>query len=253
MIVERFSKGNSLFHTIDPRIKICIALPLVFAIALSNNLIVITVSLIVAISFMLLARLNLRFVVKSLRVLFVFIALLWLFLPISIPGNAVCVIGPVTLSAEGLFRALSITIKSITIILLIITLLSTSSVFTLAHALSHLQVPRKLLWLLFLSYRYIFVLYVEYLKLRNALIIRGFRPKTNIHTYKTFAYLIGMLLVRSYERSERIYNAMLCRGFQGKFYLLDHFEIGKKDILFLVLMTLFLFGVIWFEWITKIV
>ena len=138
-------------------------------------------------------------------------------------------------------------------ILLIITLLSTSSIFTLAHAMSHLQVPKKLLWLLFLSYRYIFVLYVEYLKLRNALIIRGFRPKTSIHTYKTFAYLIGMLLVRSYERSERIYNAMICRGFQGKFYLLDHFEIGKKDILFLVLMTIFLLGIIWFEWITKIV
>ncbi|MBA7550739.1 hypothetical protein ES705_43262 [subsurface metagenome] len=89
--------------------------------------------------------------------------------------------------------------------------------------------------------------------MRNAMKIRGFKPKTNIHTYRTFAYLAGMLLIRSYDRSERIYRAMICRGFHGEFYLFDHFEIDIKDIIFLSFMIILLTGIIWLEWITKIV
>jgi cobalt/nickel transport system permease protein len=85
------------------------------------------------------------------------------------------------------------------------------------------------------------------------MIIRGFKPKTNFHTYKTFGYLIGMLLIRSYERSERIWNAMLCRGFQGRFYLLDHFKIEARDVIFLTVMSLILMGIGWLEWIIRII
>jgi len=82
--------------------------------------------------------------------------------------------------------------------------------------------------------------------------IRGFKPSTAVHTYKTFGYLIGMLLIRSFERSERIYNAMLCRGFHGRFFLLDHFKVMKKDIVLLIILLLPLLGIGWLEWISKI-
>jgi cobalt/nickel transport system permease protein len=137
-------------------------------------------------------------------------------------------------------------------VLLIVALLSTSTIFSLVHAMGHFRIPKKLLYLAFLSYRYIHVLQVEYLRLRSAMTIRGFKPKTNLHTYKTFGYLIGMLLVRSYERSERIWNAMLCRGFQGRFYLLDHFKLETRDVIFLTVMSLILMGIGWLEWITRI-
>ena len=59
--------------------------------------------------------------------------------------------------------------------------------------------------------------------------MRGFRPRMNWHTYRTYGYLVGMLLVRSLERSERIVAAMKCRGFRGRFYLLDHFAFSSAD------------------------
>lgn len=104
-----------------------------------------------------------------------------------------------------------------------IALLSTSSIFNLIHALHHLNFPEKLIQLFFFTYRHIYTIHSEYIKLNNAIKIRGFKPKTNLNTYKTYAYLVGMMLVRSYVRSKRVYDAMLCRGFKGKFWILDHF------------------------------
>ncbi len=69
------------------------------------------------------------------------------------------------------------------------------------------------------------------------MIIRSFKPGTNLHTYKSYAYLVGMLIVSSYERAQRIYNAMLCRGFTGKFPVIDHFSLRKSDIMFGLLMS----------------
>jgi cobalt/nickel transport system permease protein len=70
------------------------------------------------------------------------------------------------------------------------------------------------------------------------MLIRCFRPKTNLHTYKTYAYLVGMLIVKSYDRSQKIYDAMLCRGFAGKFPIISHFELKKADLFFGFLMGL---------------
>jgi len=253
VIEERFSEGDTFLHTLDPRIKIFLAVPYAFIIALSDRLVTAGAGLLISLCLVVCARLRLKMVVRSLKVLFIFIILLWIFLPLSIVGSPVFTAGHLVFSKEGVFRALSITLKSTAIVLFSISILSTSSVFSLVHAMSHLHFPKKFIYLSFLSYRYIHVLHVEYMKLRDAMRIRGFKPKTNLHTYKTFGYLIGILLIRSYDRSERIYNAMLCRGFQGKFYLLDHFKLKKGDIAFLLIMSLLFTGIVWIEWITKIV
>ncbi len=252
MIAETFSEGNSIFHTLDPRIKVGLAIPYVFTVAFSNKLIVSALAFGLSIIYIILTHLSFRVVAQSLKVFLFFIALLWIFLPWSIPGRDLFTMGPLSLTMEGVTKTLSITFRSASILLFILSLVSTSSVFSLVHTLDHFRVPQKLLYLLFLSYRYIYVVYAEYLRLRDAMRIRGFKPSTRVHTYKTFGYLIGMLLIRSFERSERIYNAMLCRGFQGRFFLLDHFKVVKKDIVILMVLLLPLLGIGWLEWISKI-
>ena len=61
--------------------------------------------------------------------------------------------------------------------------------------------------------RYFDVLGREYARLRAAMRVRCFRPAMNGHSYRMFGYLVGMLLVRSFDRSERVLAAMKCRGF----------------------------------------
>ena len=62
--------------------------------------------------------------------------------------------------------------------------------------------------------------------------IRGFQPRTNLHTYRSYAYLAAMLLVRSYDRADRVFQAMLCRGFHGVFYSLRTFSWQRRDGVF---------------------
>jgi cobalt/nickel transport system permease protein len=109
-----------------------------------------------------------------------------------------------------------------------VALVGSMTATTMGHALAHLHVPQKLAHLLLLTVRYLDVLHLEYRRMRAAMKVRCFRPGMNRHTYRTFGYLVGMLLVRSFDRSERIMAAMKCRGFQGRFYLLDHFAFSAR-------------------------
>lgn len=79
--------------------------------------------------------------------------------------------------------------------------------------------PDGLVHLILFTVRYVDVLDQEQHRLRTAMKARGFRPTTSWHTYRSVGYLVGMMLVRALERSERIQKAMKCRGFSGRFHL----------------------------------
>ncbi|MGB9716370.1 MAG: cobalt ECF transporter T component CbiQ [Thermodesulfovibrionales bacterium] len=238
MHLEEFAEGNSFLHRLDPRIKFITVIPYTFVIAFMQGIRGPFWALMVSISAIALSRINLKKLFGRMTVVNTFILILWIFLPFSYPGETVFHLGPFRATHEGFLYTLSITLKANAIVLATIAILGTSEVFSLAHALVHLKVPNKLIHLFFFFYRYISVLHEEYTRLKNAMTIRAFRPKTNLHTYKTYAYLIGMLIVKSYDRSQRIYNAMLCRGFTGKFPIVSHFEFKKVDIFFGLLMGL---------------
>ncbi len=91
------------------------------------------------------------------------------------------------------------------------------------------------------------VLHREYLRLRAAMKARGFRPRLDRHTYRSFGYLVGMLLVRSLDRAERIAAAMKCRGFRGHFFMLDHFAFSRRDVSFCIASLAFLLLLIFVE------
>ncbi|MDY7033083.1 MAG: cobalt ECF transporter T component CbiQ [Thermodesulfobacteriota bacterium] len=248
MIGEEFASGDSYIHRLDPRMKILIAVSYAIVIAVSDKLPVLLCGLFFPVVLVAIARLNMKKVLFRLLIVNGFIFLLWIFLPFTYPGKPFFSIGPLTASWEGTVYASMITIKSNAIILASIVLLATSSITTLVHALKHLYVPEKLIHIFFFCYRYIHVIHLEYLKLTHAMKIRCFTPKTNMHTYRTYAYLVGILLLRSYDRSQRVYDAMLCRGFKGKFWMLDHFELKKSDMVSGSVMTLYIIGLVILQW-----
>jgi cobalt/nickel transport system permease protein len=170
-------------------------------------------------------------------------------LPLSTPGTTLWAVGPLAFSDKGLLLAATIVLKGNAIVLLLLVLLGSLDASTLGHALGHLYVPEKLTHLLLLTVRYLDVLQRESLRLRAAMRVRGFRPRVNLHTYRSYGYLVGMMLVRSFDRSERIAAAMKCRGFQGRFYLLDHFAFSRSDAPFAVAASLLLLAMAAWEWL----
>ncbi|MBW2061716.1 MAG: cobalt ECF transporter T component CbiQ [Deltaproteobacteria bacterium] len=248
MNIEEFSSGSSFIHRLDPRVKIVATALFSAVVAAGDSFIVLGTALGAAVTLIALARLNPKAVGSRLLIVNTFILLLWLILPFSYPGETIFTIGPLRASEEGVSYAAVITIKSNAIILTLIALLATSSVFTLVHALRHLRLPGKLVQLLFFTFRYFHVMHQEYLRLRDAMRIRCFKARTNYHTYRSLAYLVGMLLVRSFDHSERVHQAMILRGYQGKFWLFDHFALKTKDLLFLAVMTLFISALAVGQW-----
>jgi len=164
------------------------------------------------------------------------VVFLWLILPFTVKGEPLFIIGPLAVVRQGVMYAAQITVKSNAIMLVLLALIASTPVFTLGQAMHALKMPRKMVHLFFFTFRYIHVIYSEYLSMINAIKIRGFIPGTNLHTYKTYAYLVGMLLVRSSDRAQRVYNAMLCRGFNNNLYSITSLKFSKKDLLALLLM-----------------
>lgn len=248
MVAEEFSSGNSLLHNLDPRIKIIVATLFSITVAVADRTEVLLLALLFSACCVILSNLRVLGVLRRLLLVDGFILLLWIALPFTYPGKTLFSIGPFDATAEGIRYALTITIKSNAIILACIALLGTTSIFTLVHALRHLRVPDKLVQLLFFSYRYIHVIHIEYLRLLNALRVRCFRPRSNLRTYKAYAYLVGMMVLNSYDRSERVYDAMLCRGFKGQFWILDHFALKREDVILFIILLLSIAALGFLQW-----
>jgi len=248
--LEEFAEGSSLLHRLDPRIKILIAGSFSLVVALADRYLVLLAGLGGALVLIALAGLGFSRVAGRLAMVNIFVLFLWAFLPFSHPGQVLFRLGPLAATREGILYTLAITLKSNTIVLAIIALLATSTIFTLIHALRHLKVPDKLVHLLFFTFRYFQVIHQEYLRLRAAMRIRCFHPRTNMHTYRSLAYLVGMLLVRSFDRSERIYQAMLCRGYRGRLWILGHFHLHRRDVLFSGIMAVYVAALAVGQWST---
>ena len=252
MNFESFCLGDSPLHRADARVKLIATAALTLIIAICHSFYTATAGLGLGLLLILLSELPLGLILRRLLLVNGFIGFLWLTLPLTYPGPPVFVSGPLHVSRDGLLLAGLITLKTNAIILIFISLLATSSVAELGHAMAKLRLPNKLCLLLLFSYRYIFVINQEYQRLVRAARLRGFKPGTNLHTYKSYAHLFGMTLVKSWNRAERVHQAMLLRGFSGRFYTLDDRHLETRDLVLLSLLSLAAAGLIFTEIIKRI-
>jgi cobalt/nickel transport system permease protein len=237
MITEPFTVGSSLIHRVDPRLKLVFAVILSCIVAVADSLSTLFAGLAIALLLIVLARLDGWAVFKRLAVVFGFMAFIWVVLPLTYPGVPLLEAGPLQLSKPGVVLCLKITLKSIVILSILIALVATTTLSAIGNALHSLGVPGKLVYLLIMTYRYIFVIENEYQRLVRAARIRGFQPGTNVHSYKTVAFLTGMIFIRASARADNVYRAMLCRGFNGEFHTLGPVAPYTRNKTFAVLIS----------------
>lgn len=247
MISEPFAIGDSMIHRLDPRIRVGLTVLYSFVVALAYQFPVLIAALILSSILIAISRVSIKDVFSRMVIVNVLILLLWLVLPFTFNGKILTRVGSFAVYLPGVVLAAQITLKSNAILLAFIALVATMSLATLGHALRRLGVPEKIVHLLLMTYRYIFVIEQEYLRLIRAAKIRGFRPGTNANTYRTYSYVIGMLFVRAAARAERVHQAMLCRGFNGKFYSLQEFQTTAASWIFSIIMTMVIIALIVME------
>jgi cobalt/nickel transport system permease protein len=248
MISEPFATGESLIHRIDPRIRIVFACTYCFVVAFSRRFPVLLAAVAISSALMGLSGLSLKAVGKRLLLVNGLVLFLWAVVPLTYGGEPFFQIGRLSVSRAGVLLSAQMTLKSNAILLAFIALIATMTSATLGYALKKLAVPQKIIHLLLMNYRYVFVIEQEYQRLIRAAKIRGFRPKTDLHTYRTYAYVIGMLLVRAASRAQRVHQAMLCRGFNGRFFSLQKFTTGSNSWIFSLVMTIIIIGLTILVW-----
>lgn len=116
-------------------------------------------------------------------------------------------------------------------------LVATTGFDTVCTALGRLGAPRVVVGQLSLTYRYLFVLGGEASRMVRAHAMRA--PDLKRPSARTAGTLLGHLLVRALDRADRIYRAMLARGFQGRFPVRRPWRLRRTDLVF-VLCTLVL-------------
>lgn len=229
MIIPEYH-GNtrmSVLDRMDPRVKVIGVLAYSVIVALLASMPSITLALIFAGASVFMSGIAWRDFFRRLAAANLFILLLWVFLPFTISGKTAFSLGNVTVSHEGIVYAGLLTLRSNAIILMMMALGASTPVTSIVRALSWMKLPDRLVYLFFFTYRYAHEIVKEYNRVHQAMRIRCFSPGTNMHTYRSYAYLVGILLINGYERGKRVRAAMLCRGFNGTFHSLgtDRFRI----------------------------
>ncbi|WP_120497885.1 cobalt ECF transporter T component CbiQ [Kiloniella sp. EL199] len=226
------SRSEAILKSLDPRVRLVSCVLFAFLISAMHDLGALTLALGIGLGLSLLSRLPLWTTIRKVIVVDSFIVVLILTLPFTMEGETLFSVWGWDASKEGLYRAAEVGLKANAILFSLMGLVGIMEPSVLGHALYRLKVPAKLVHLFLFTVRYIDVFYKEYKTMRMAMKARGFVPRTNIHTLRSIGYLIGMMLVRSLERSDRIMEAMKCRGFDGRFHILNSMKIETRDRIF---------------------
>lgn len=244
-VFDRYQSGNSRLHRLDPRVKILVTILLILSNVLLPDGAWLAFGLAWGLILLgnLLAEVGIGYTLrKSLLALpFSLAAITAIF---SIPGHVLQTLqfGSINLvvTDAGLLRFASIMLRAWLSVQVAVLLVVTTRFPDLIHALEHLKVPKLLVTIIAFLYRYLFVLTDEVMRMQRARRSRS-ASVPNVQSGGSLIWraqvtggMVGQLFLRSYERSDRIYNAMLARGYTGQLRTLYSHVMQRKDWFFLL-------------------
>jgi len=211
---------KSPVHSLDARAKILAFFILIIVsvstspdrfIAFAGYILILLVS-------MVLSRVPASLYLKRILTVLPFVLLVGISLPFIgdgvSQGSISLGIGSLGVSRTGLLLFWNVMIKA-TITIMALSVLSLTTAFSdLTAAIEYFRVPRIFTMLAGFTYRYIFVLVDEFGRMKRARDSRLYGGKWLWHA-KVIGQMIGTIFLRSYERAERVYVAMVSRGFDG--------------------------------------
>jgi len=205
---------NSPLHRWDPRFKLIGLFSLMFAFAFVREprllLAMVTATAVIFI----ISRLPFTYLISRLRYPSLFLLALILALPFISGGITIASAGPFDIKQEGVTSSIMIASRFFCIITLGLVLFSTAPFLTTIKAMRALGLPETITDMALLAFRYFHDIGEQLHNMETSMLLRGFRPRRlGPRSVSVLAWLGGSVLVRSYERSEWIYKAMILRGY----------------------------------------
>jgi cobalt/nickel transport system permease protein len=232
--IDRYASLDSPMHRFDPRAKLIAFIILIFSIVLLPNLKLALIGLLASILFLIASNLPLRFTLQHIKWVFLFVVPFIVIMPFTVGGAEIFSFYGLTMTYEGLEYGILVAVRAISAVILVLPMIATTRFDLTLKALAKLKMPNMLVQMFMFTYRYIFVFVVEFQRTWRAMAARGFKIKTNLYALKTIGKALGTLFVRSYERGERVYQALRSRGYTGSPKTLVEFKMHALDYILAV-------------------
>ncbi len=221
--LDEYANLNSPIHQWDVRYKLIGLITLMFAFATVNSWYLIPFMLLVTMMLYGISKLPLSFLASRLSYPGFFLFGVIILLPFLSGQTIIWQFGFLTIRQEGCLAVILIVSRFFAIMTTGLILFGTSSFLTTIKGIRRLGISPIITDMLMLSYRYIFELSHKLNMMQKATKLRGFkRSKISWRNLSVYAALTGSLLVRSYQQAERVYQAMLLRGYGNVFNNENH-------------------------------
>jgi cobalt/nickel transport system permease protein len=227
---------------LDPRVRLGLAALTTLCLALVQQISSGLLGLVFGLGLLRLARPAVTSLPRRLAAVNIFVLFLWCVLPFTMPGEQIS-FGWLAASLPGLRLSLLITLKANAIFCVFQALSGDMPPSAAGRALEGLGCPAKLVFLFLVTGRYVHLLMEEWQTLMDAAKLRGFAPRAGLRAWRVLACLLGLLLIRSHERSRRVYEAMSLRAFTGNFRTVTLFQTRPADAILALVVLLFLAGI----------
>jgi len=233
--LDRYSDLDSFIHKLDPRTRFITTFAFILVVVLTPPTRWQAFALYFALlaGLILLSKLPPLYVLKRSLVIVPFVLMIAIFIPFFRPGEVVgsynVWLWELSITYGGLLVLWNVVIKAWLSILSLIVLSSTTKFSELLKGLEQLRMPKVMVMILSFMYRYIFVLVDEVIRMKQARDSRNFGGK-RLWQLKTIGDMVGTLFLRSYERGERVYGAMVARGFEGQTRTLTNLRFQAVDL-----------------------
>jgi cobalt/nickel transport system permease protein len=246
--IDRFSQGDSAVHRLDGRAKLLAVLAYTaVVISFGRYELASMAPLLVGPPAMLWAAgVPVRFALRRVLILSPFILVLCLASPFYDAALRTVGIGPWAWQVRGGWLTAGNVALKFTLCLTALTALMATTPFALVlESLRRLGLPAVLVSQLGFLYRYLFVLVDQAMRMRRARDFRDAGRAGGVRRLAAAGNIIGSLLVRTLERSERIYLSMQTRGYRGQPRSLARLRMRPADWTFVAVTAAYLVACRW--------
>ena len=226
--IDELGDKYTMIHKIDSSIKIIVTIIYVIKVLSIKQFIISDITSIVLYPLILFkfGKVPVKFILK--KVLFI--------LPLILGLSVINLI--IDFSYSEIYFSVLLLFKCIFTLIGALLLMVTTGINNLAFGLKKLKIPNILIMQILMLHRYIILMMEECYRVKSAYELRTLGEKSM--TMKDYGQIVGQMLLKTIDRSEKVYEAMKLRGFDGDLYINSNKKAGFIDFLYLITFSVIL-------------
>jgi cobalt/nickel transport system permease protein len=230
MNLEEYTEGNSSLHRSDARVKLICAVIAVFSIVFLTHWELPLLFLFICFGLVVYSKASLKIYSKRLLYTLSFITLIAVIMPFTYGSTIIARVPLLTLPIyqQGIYFGILVFTRCIAAVSVLNLLILVTPLTNVMNSLSWFHIPSVIIDTMYLMFRYIGLLSEESTRMYRAQASRCGHSGSVSYFKKiaNFGNIAGALLLRAFDRSVKVGNAMASRGYTGK----NLFNYEKKKL-----------------------